>query len=104
MATIYVILGETTNRLKFGKTQARSALRRLEQLQVNSPDRLILLAESPGRPGKHEKYLHNYFAGFRLHGEWFSEEITPGVRKALDVEGLDKWLNSIVSKYELVGK
>lgn len=44
--------------------------RRLAQLQSSSPVELVIVATiAGGRAEEHE--LHNYFAAYRLHGEWF---------------------------------
>lgn len=100
MSTIYAIVGHVTRNVKLGKTNGRTALRRMAALQMHSADTLVLLAEACKRPDRHEKHLHNFFAGYRLHGEWFSSHVTGVIEQALERQTFAVWLDSIVARYE----
>lgn len=99
VATIYAIVGNVTRNVKIGKTNGRTALHRMRSLQMHSADALTLLAEVGGRPDRDEKHLHNYFAGYRLHGEWFSSHVTTVIETALQTQDFQTFLDDIVRKY-----
>src|SRR5260370_41757231 len=73
---VYFIQGEQTRLIKIGIS--RNPVKRLEDHQTGSPDKLILLGsvlnysllnvESFPSP---ERNLHKQFAEERTHGEWF---------------------------------
>ena len=67
--TTYYIQGEVTKLVKIGKT--RDLKTRLKNMQMASPDRLVVLK---AHTGDVEKTVHNAFRRFRLHGEWFSPD------------------------------
>jgi hypothetical protein len=62
----YFILGQLTEKIKIGKSFAPQA--RLADLQVGSPDVLILLAVIDG---DQERKFHKKFAYAHSHGEWY---------------------------------
>lgn len=67
--TIYYIGCPDTRRLKIGFTKSNPS-GRLAQLQTGSPTELMLLAMHPGSMDD-ERFIHDFFAYARLHGEWF---------------------------------
>lgn len=80
---VYFIEAERLGLVKIG--WGADAARRMSQLQVGSPDRLILLgALLTDDPVALEKELHETFSDQRVHGEWFkpSEALSEIVEKA----------------------
>lgn len=70
--TIYFIRGVTTGLTKIGYTRnPETALRRFANLQIGSPDRLMLVGLIEGHPSI-ERELHDHFHTRRRHGEWFA--------------------------------
>lgn len=66
---VYVVgRGEPDDPVKIGWSATPE--KRLGELQVGSPHVLQLLDKHPG-PDDLERFLHDRFAPFRLHGEWF---------------------------------
>jgi hypothetical protein len=65
---IYLIVCETTGRVKIGWTI--NTVARLRTLQAASPTRLRLVGDVPGNRQR-EQELHRMLDAFRLHGEWF---------------------------------
>lgn len=57
--------------IKIGHSRAVAS--RLVSLQSSSPARLRLLVQLPGGE-QLERFFHEAFAEFRLHGEWFSPD------------------------------
>ena len=76
MSYLYFIQGEQTRRIKIGISDRPSV--RLCQLQMGSPDKLILLAKikydgysGNTRARSAERRLHVEFKNSRIYGEWF---------------------------------
>jgi hypothetical protein len=74
---IYFIQAEESKRIKIGYTNETAysarknvAKRRLNVLQVGSPEVLDLLSSIDGTQ-EDEQELHAQFAPYRIHGEWF---------------------------------
>ena len=67
---IYFIRGKLTKKIKIGVSE--SAEKRLKDLQAASPDKLIPLGYAVGN-SKEERILHQRFAEYNSHGEWFDE-------------------------------
>lgn len=67
--TLYVIGPEASNTVKIGVSEALT--RRLRQIQMMSPVPLAILWSTPGSYDL-EGYLHDRFAEYRSHGEWFT--------------------------------
>lgn len=78
---IYLIVCETTGRLKIGWTINTAG--RMRTLQAGSPTKLRLVGEVPGDRHR-EQQLHRLLDAFRLHGEWF--DYTKEVRDVLSSE------------------
>lgn len=98
---LYAIAGEQTRLVKIGRTRG-SAEGRLAELQTNSPDRLVLLATAPR--WNCEWRVHTRLAKHRLHGEWFSTEITRDIERWLGsgrpfVEWVDRLMVAGGSRY-----
>lgn len=70
---LYVIFGVYTRRCKIGR--ATDVQRRLRALQSGSADTLVLWCWAKDC-GDREPQLHDRFRKHRLHGEWFSPEVT----------------------------
>ena len=66
----YFVQGQLTKLVKIGKSV--DPLRRFSDLQVGSPDKLVLLGVIKGDK---EAELQKYFTCFRVHGEWYDPEI-----------------------------
>ncbi|ELE1962720.1 TPA: GIY-YIG nuclease family protein [Vibrio vulnificus] len=81
---IYFLHGETTGLVKIGWTR-RSLVRRVNQLQTGSPDRLRLLGFMRGSKAC-EKQLHIKFEPNHKHLEWF--ELTDDISKFIEAECL----------------
>lgn len=88
--SVYFIRGQVTGLIKIGK--ANNVSRRFCALQSASPDTLILVASITFEDGRKatdkEIQLHQWFAEFRHHGEWFHPN-----------EELNKLIESLVPKY-----
>lgn len=69
---LYVIFGESSKRVKIGRTT--DIIARRNQLQANSPETLKVYAWFEWC-GHLEPRLHKALQGARLHGEWFSHTI-----------------------------
>ena len=65
---VYLIGSANSSLAKIGVSNDPEV--RLADLQVGSPLPLVLLWKTPGGQGL-ESALHNYFAPYRQHGEWF---------------------------------
>lgn len=65
---IYFVLAQDTGRVKIG--YAEDSEKRVIDLQVGSPELLVLVHEEKGG-FKEEKEWHERFGAFRLQGEWF---------------------------------
>ncbi|MFI6448490.1 GIY-YIG nuclease family protein [Kitasatospora sp. NPDC050543] len=65
---VYLISSPHARPVKIGRSANPKV--RLSNLQACSPVELRLLATFPGGP-RLEKHLHQRFADFRKHGEWF---------------------------------
>lgn len=66
---IYFVRGKTTRRIKIGYT-ASNVYRRLADLQVGSPDALLLLGVIRA-PFSFEREIHKILEAYHSHGEWF---------------------------------
>jgi hypothetical protein len=67
-SSVYFIQAEHGGPIKIGVTDRPD--KRVAQLQIASPHKLVLLRAVPGEM-REEKYLHERFTGARLSGEWF---------------------------------
>lgn len=70
---IYIIQAVIGGPVKIGVSVYPPA--RLEQLQVGCPFPLRIIKSFPATKTVTEKGLHARFAAYRLHGEWFQEDI-----------------------------
>ena len=70
---VYLIQSEIGGSIKIGK--ASDVQQRLAHLQAQMPHKLILIKEYKDVHPHFEKELHKKYAKYRLHGEWYSEEI-----------------------------
>lgn len=88
--SVYFVRGQLTGLIKIGK--ANNVSRRFCALQSTSPDTLTLVASITFEDGRKatdkETELHQQFAEFRHHGEWFHPN-----------EELNKLIESLVPKY-----
>ena len=66
---VYFIFNSLTKNFKIGKT--KSIERRLKQLQTGNEIKLEVTRQIEYENPEIEKYLHEYYADRRLHGEWF---------------------------------
>src|SRR5262245_59024328 len=82
---VYFLLAERAGALKIG--HAQDAAHRVIELQVASPEPLVLIGTLPGGPAL-EKRLHEQFRAERLRGEWFraTAEVLATVRRLLATE------------------
>lgn len=90
----YFAQGTITKRIKIGFT-AGSSLNRISQLQIGSPEQLVLLREIWASQ-LFEKHAHEVFAAHRVHGEWFEphEDILNFIAYYSPPDGLtltEKW-------------
>lgn len=67
---VYCIVHHERKAVKIGFSQ--NPWRRLKQLQTASPDPFSLFGEIPGDRDL-EAAFHQFFAGRRMHGEWFDD-------------------------------
>lgn len=72
----------------------------MAKLAFSNADDLYLLVQATGRPARDEKHLHNYFAGYRLNGEWFAPEVREQIEEALKTESFGTFIDRIAAKYE----
>jgi hypothetical protein len=81
----YLIQGELTGLVKVGKSH--NIVKRLRSHQVSSPDKLRLIGAVAG---DYERSLHQAFAEYLVHGEWFKPEVINLVKARFDdfVEGV----------------
>lgn len=77
--------------IKFGYTSG-SPSARLESLQCGNARKLVLVASWDGSL-EDERHLHERFAEYRVHGEWFlpSDEVVAFVRSKRPKSGLGWW-------------
>jgi hypothetical protein len=68
---VYFILDTDSNAVKIGYTTLKGLKRRLENLQVGTPNDLRLLGAVWG-DRKTEKLLHKKFINAHIRGEWFT--------------------------------
>lgn len=83
---VYVIGARPGGKVKLG--WSRDLTQRLRQLQTGNPERLRILAFTPGSQVV-ERALHREFADLREGGEWFRDddrEITETIAGVLDWE------------------
>lgn len=78
---IYFVKGKVTKLIKIGKTQV-DINQRVKELQTGSPDILEVIGIT-FEPYTSENELHDKFAKYRKHGEWFlpSEDIVEYVKQ-----------------------
>ncbi len=98
MKLVYFAQAASGGPIKIGVS--RDPVRRVRALSIGSPDAIELLATLPGGVWLEGK-LHEYFADYRLHGEWFDED-TPAlselIEAAIDPRYEDPDFRGIVSK------
>lgn len=99
MPAIYAIVGEQTRRVKLGFTSGTIEAR-MSRLQLHSPDKLRILAWAPRRPRIDERWIHSYFAGHRLHGEWFSPYVTTMLEHELAGSTFEQVLDRVARLYD----
>lgn len=95
---VYYVRGISTGMIKIGI--ALDFRSRLLGLRSSSPDRLVVLATSPGQYLDEERALHKQFAKERSHGEWFH----PSKRLLKHIRAIQLQTDSPVlrSQWELV--
>ena len=64
---------------------AQNARTRLIDLQLGSPERLIIIGIMPGGNFRVEQLLHAHFSHYRKHGEWF--DLPPWWREHVSLGG-----------------
>lgn len=82
-SVVYFVQSGAAGHIKIGYSKQSSLKKRMDGIQVGSPERLVLLATEPGGPER-EAALHEEFDEYRHRGEWFR----PGPRLLEYVEGL----------------
>src|SRR6267143_784005 len=93
MNALYFIQGQQTKLIKIGVS--KDPMKRLEDHQTSSPDRLTLLGAVHTYS---EKYIHRRFERDRVHGEWFrpSEELLAFI-KSLRLRGAKSSDRSLIA-------
>lgn len=96
---IYFIRAVNSGAIKIGVSN--DPRRRLESMQTGSPEPLELLGVLPGGVDE-ERRLHQRFAAYRIHGEWFrgDETLTRAIEvltlkpidELLDEKSAEAWL------------
>jgi hypothetical protein len=76
MPVIYFTQDTVTKAVKIG--YSKNPKNRRAGLQSSNAHPLVLLGEMHGGL-EHERALHEKFASFRLHGEWFKGDVLPAV-------------------------
>lgn len=71
---VYFIQGAITKKIKIGFTKAKFVNQRLTDMQVGSPDKLIILGLISEATKTDEKQYHEHFLFCRSHGEWFNPD------------------------------
>jgi hypothetical protein len=80
---IYFTQDTQTRAIKIG--YSKNPQKRRAGLQSSTPGQLVLLGYVPGGL-EYERAFHDKFAAYRLHGEWFSGEITSEVMRIISQE------------------
>lgn len=93
---IYFILDECSNSVKIGYTTLKGLKKRIETLQIGTPNELTLLGATWGDK-KIEKQLHEKFHYSHIRGEWFdyTKELEQFIAECWDfsiIESLEKKL------------
>ena len=91
---IYFILDECSNSVKIGYTTLKGLKKRIETLQIGTPNELTLLGATWGDK-KIEKQLHEKFHYSHIRGEWFhyTKELEEFIAECWDfsiIESLEK--------------
>ena len=101
---IYFISAMSRKHVKIGHTNG-DPLRRLSELQVANPERLVLLAMQDGRV-EDERKLHEKFRDFRVGGEWFT--LSAQIRNHITIENMrttmDGWNEEIADAADAIEK
>ena len=97
---VYFIQGKITKLIKIGRVDrvAKNPVAlRIKELQVGSPDELVVLLCIPEWNKKEESFLHKKFAHLRVHGEWFKleQELLDFITKSTEIE----WLTYESARY-----
>jgi hypothetical protein len=77
---IYFTQDKQTKAIKIG--YSKNPIKRRASLQSSTPGELVLLGTIHGGL-EHERGLHDDFAEYRVHGEWFKGEILPEVMEII---------------------
>jgi hypothetical protein len=93
---VYFILDVQSNAVKIGYTTLKGLKRRLDNLQIGTPNNLKILGAVWG-DRKIERKLHEKFVDFHIRGEWFNytSEIDEYLNECWDfplIESLEKKL------------
>ena len=100
---IYFILDEYSNSVKIGYTTIKGLKKRIETLQIGTPNELTLLGATWGDK-KIEKQLHEKFHYSHIRGEWFhyTKELEEFIAECWDfriIESLkSKMYNKLIYK------
>lgn len=100
---IYFILDECSNSVKIGYTTLKGLKKRIETLQIGTPNELRLLGATWGDK-KIEKQLHEKFHYSHIRGEWFhyTKELEEFIAECWDfriIESLkSKMYNKLIYK------
>lgn len=91
---VYFILDEYSNSVKIGYTTLKGLKKRIETLQIGTPNELTLLGATWGDK-KIEKNIHEKFHSLHIRGEWFtySKELEEYLNESWDfslIESLEE--------------
>ncbi len=96
---IYFILDECSNSVKIGYTTIKGLKKRIETLQIGTPNELTLLGATWGDK-KIEKQLHEKFHYSHIRGEWFhyTKELEEFIAECWDFRIIESLKSKIYNK------
>ena len=96
---IYFILDEYSNSVKIGYTTLKGLKKRIETLQIGTPNELTLLGATWGDK-KIEKQLHEKFHYSHIRGEWFyyTKELEEFIAECWDFSVIESFEPNIHKK------
>jgi len=89
VTNMYILQATGSGLIKIGVS--KNIEKRLVALQTGSPFKLIVVRLIDKIPFLLEKELHDQLSGYRLHGEWFKEDV---------LAFIDNRIDAILQKFE----
>lgn len=96
---VYFILDEYSNSVKIGYTTLKGLKKRIETLQIGTPNELTLLGATWGDK-KTEKKIHEKFDYSHIRGEWFhyTKELEEFIGECWDFSIIETFEKKLLKK------